>query len=188
MKLPAMKPRERGLALGMLVVAFLIANYLVVWPWAGRVRERAGSLRKLRTEVGYRQEAVEKAPAWKRELEGLTRSRAVSAPQCESQEAWMKHFESLAGKAGVELVDRRSNRREEAKGGNALRVECSLQGGFAPVVRFLAGLQEDPSHPQVEVLQLSPLKAGEDRLRAQLTLNVGLRGASSPPARGGGTR
>lgn len=178
MKLPNLKPRERRLAILTGLVVFVLGNYLLVAPWVGRVRERAAGLRKQRLEKAYRDETIQKADAWRKELAQLNQSREGSSPHVESQEAWMKHFEALAGKGGVQLVDRRSNRRDEAKGGNVLRVECSLQGNFESVVRFLIELHNDSSHPQIESFQLAPLKAGEDRLRGQMGLAVGLKAAS----------
>lgn len=178
MKLPNLKPRERRLALLTGLVVFVLGNYLLVTPWVGRVREQTMASRKQKSEKIYREETIQKADAWRKELAELNQSREGSSPHVGSQEAWMKHFEALAGKGGVQLVDRRSNRRDENKGSNVLRVECSLQGSFESVVRFLIEIQNDPSHPQIESFQLAPLKAGEDRLRGQIGLAVGLKTAS----------
>ncbi len=170
-----LKPREVGLAVATLTIAFLLGNYLVVRPWFEGVREQFRDLRKLRAEVAYRQEVLQRAGGWRQELDRLAQSREVSSPHVASQEAWMKHFEALAGKSGVQLMERRSAKSENRGTGGALRVECSLQGNFESVVKFLVELQNDAAHPRVDLFQVAPLKAGEDRVRVQLTLLVGLK-------------
>ncbi len=175
MKSLRLKPREIRLALATGAVALLLGNYLVVGPWFERIRERVQTLHKLRAELAYRQEVLQRAGEWRRDLNRLTQSRESVSPHVASQEAWMKHFESLAGKSGVQLMDRRSAKSEGRETGGPLRVECSLQGSFESVVKFMVELQNDAAHPQVDLFQLSPIKAGEDRLRVQLTVLVALK-------------
>ena len=176
MKFPRFKPREMRLLALTLAVAFGLLNYLSVLPWCGRIAERNLGLKKSRSEQEYRREALRHVAAWREELARLNAENDPSS-HIGSQEMWMKHFEELAGKSGVELIQRRSVKPEGKAQSDLLRVECSLQGSFETVINFLWSLSSDGSRPRVEACQLSPIKAGEDKLRGQLTLVVALKGA-----------
>jgi hypothetical protein len=173
-----LKTRERRLVVLTVAVAFCLANYLVVTPWWNRLSEEEQGLRKLRSASGFQREAIVHMDEWRRDLSQLTQESQGGAGHVGSQEVWMKHFEELAGKSGVQLVQRRSVQSEEKGKLNQLRVECSFQGNLSAVVRFLWTLTADAAHPQVEVCQLAPTKPGDERLRGQLTLVVGLKPSS----------
>ncbi len=87
----------------------------------------------------------------------------------------MKHFESLAGKSGVQLLERRSAKPQGKGNQDQLHVTCSMQGNLESVVKLMNAVLMDASHPQVESCQLSPLKLGEDKLKGDLKLTVALK-------------
>jgi alkylhydroperoxidase/carboxymuconolactone decarboxylase family protein YurZ len=178
MRWRSLKVREKRLAMMTLAVAFCLVNYLLVAPWWNRLNEQEQALRKLRGEAGFQREAIGHVGQWREELSRLTQEKEGGSGNVGSQEVWMKHFEELAGKSGVQLIQRRSVQSEEKSKANQLRVECSFQGNLSAVVRFLWALAVDAAHPQVEVCQLAPTKPGDDKLRGQLTLVVGLKPSS----------
>lgn len=176
MNLPSLNAREKRLAALTLAVAFLLANHLLVLPWWRANRERARDLGRLRAETRLRSETISRLPVLRREWEAM----APVVPQAGSREMWMKRFESLAAGAGVELLQRGAAASDANGSGEPTRVDCSMQGSFEGIVRFLDALGRDESHPQIESCHLSPVKAGEDRLRGQLALSVTLDGGDHP--------
>ncbi len=172
MKKLHLDPREMKLAALTLAVAFVIINGLLVAPWWRENRERERGLEQLRVEVATREKTIARAGQWRRELSRIPGQSTHASPHAATREMWMKHFESLATDAGVQLLQRAAITPAEKGGMGLMRVECSLQGGFEPVVRFLHALATDESRPQIEACQLSPLKSGEDRLQARLSLAV----------------
>lgn len=174
MKRPSLNPREMRLLVLTLIAVFGVVNYLVVAPWWNWCRGQAHELEKLRNAATYRGEVLKRVGEWKKELSALTQKKETRSLFVESEEGWMKHFEELAGKSKVQLIQRRSVKPEGKNASNALRVECSLQGRFEAMMRFFHLLQTDIAAPQVTACQLSLVKPGEDNLRGQLTLTVNL--------------
>lgn len=175
MKWPNLKPREFRLLVCLLVIAFMLLNYLAVLPWWKKTQEGFRALNKLQAEVAYRNEILERVEEWHHELSMLVQKKESLSPYIASQEMWMKHFESLADQSSVQLIQRRSVQSEEKNNPNQMRVDCSLEGNFESVVKFLHVVLADSSHPQIEACQLSPLKSGENKLRGQVTLVVLLK-------------
>ncbi len=175
MKFSKLKPRELRFLILVGVSLFLFLNYMLVWPQWERVQSQKIKIAQLKSDVQIQNEALRLAPDWKKELAKFSKEREGSSPDVVSQEAWMKHFESIAKKSNVELPQRRASKGESHSSANLIRVECSLQGSLEAVVKFLYALQKDAAHPQVESCQLSPIKAGDEKLRGNLAVIVMLK-------------
>ena len=174
MKQCSLQPREMRLLALTLIAMFGLVNYLVVIPWWNQCRGHARELEKLRNDAAYRSEVLKRVEEWKKEWSAIVKKEETRSLSVESEEMWMKHFEKLADGSGVQLIQRRSVKAEGKNTSNALRVECSMQGRFEAMVRFLHLLQTDGAGPRVNACQFSPQKPGEDNLRGQLTLTVTL--------------
>lgn len=192
-----LKSLDRRLVVLTLAVVFGLANYWAVIPWWNRLREQGKELEKLRSEVNDRREEIWRADERRNELSLLTQENQGGTGHVESPEAWMKHFEELAVKSGVELgtrgssqpkdekdsaaknegepAQRRSSHSKNKNRSNQLEVTCKFQGTLSAVARFLWTLTMDAAHPQVKVCQLAPVKPGDEKLTGKLILVVGLK-------------
>ncbi len=177
MKFSKLKPREIKFLIATGVVAFVIFNVVVIWPQWKSVEGQKAKIHQLKDDIRVQNEVLSRVPAWTSEVAELSKQREVSSPNVTTQEAWMKHFESLAKNGNLELP-RRSPLKPETPGkANILRVDCEFRGSLESVVKFMFALQDDSARPQIEVCQISPVKPGEDMLRGNMIVAVGLKPA-----------
>lgn len=171
MKLPQLKRREVVLLGVTFLVAFLIANGLLLRPWIDAIRLERKDLVKLQNEVVIWKEDMEKVEGRKAELEKLSQNVDLNALHIKSPESWTKYFESVANDTGIRII----STTFKSVQGNQMEAQWSIEGTFESISRFLHRLLADSSRPRVTSCRLRLKEPGKDDLSATLKISVILK-------------
>ncbi len=162
-------------ALGVLLLANLVAAAAVFRPWGGSQEELQRQLAELRRSAGEREKAVERLRALAGAVE---RTRAESdlflerhfLPGQTAYSTVLDELRTVADKSGVKAKDH-SFDLQPIEGSNTLdlmNVTGNYEGSFADLVQFVNAIDRSPRFLTIERLQAAPLQA-------QGTLNINLR-------------
>jgi Tfp pilus assembly protein PilO len=164
-----LRPLERRLAFGVMVVLILALNYVFVWPhfsdW-GRLHDR---MKTARDTLALYQTTVAQKSAAEQQVRQFKTENANVATEDQSID-FLRTIQSQAGASGVGIVNMS---HQTASTNNVFFVEQSQNvnviGTDEQLVDFLYKLGESASMIRVRNLELQP-----DGPRTHLNANVGL--------------
>lgn len=163
------------LALGLLLVANLVAAAAVFRPWGGSAEELQQQLAQLRRDQQQRQMAVNRL----RTLVGTVENTRTEVDRffdryfLDGQTVYstvLAELNGLAEKAGVKAKDHTFN-AEPIEGSDTLEmmtITGYYEGTYADLVMFVNAIDRSPRFLTIDRLQAAPLQT-------QGTLNVNLR-------------
>jgi Tfp pilus assembly protein PilO len=173
-------------ALGLLLLANLVAAAALFRPWGGSPEQLQRQLADLRREVGQRETAVQR-------LRTLTAT--VTETRADADQFFTKYFldrqiaystvlgeiNALADKAGVKARDH-SFSEEPIEGSDTivmLTITGNYEGSYADLVEFVNAIDRSPRFLTIERLQAAPMQA-QGTLSINTRINVFVRGEAPP--------
>lgn len=174
-----LRPLERRLAIGVLVVLLLVLNYVFIWPhfsdW-GNLQRRGETAR---TKLKLYQTAIAQRPVYEAQVKTL--ENGGDAIPIEDQSVnMMRTIQQQAAKSGVSIGN---TSRQMTRTNDAFFVEqiqnIIVSGDDKQLVDFLYQLGNDASAIRVRDLELQP-DAPKQKLNANIRLVASYQKA--PPA------
>jgi Tfp pilus assembly protein PilO len=164
-----LRPLERRLAIGVLVVLFLVLNYVFVWPhfsdWGNLRRRGEDAQRKLKLY----QTAIAQRPAYEAQVKNLESGGDFVALDDQSVNM-MRTVQSQSAQSGVSIVN---TSRQMTRTNDAFFVEqiqnINVLANDRQLVDFLYKLGSGASTIRVRDLELQP-----DAAKQNLTANLRL--------------
>lgn len=175
-----LRPLERRLAIGVLVVLFLVLNYVFIWPhfsdWGNLQNRGADARRKMKLY----QTAIAQRPAYEAQIKKLETAGDVVAIEDQSVNM-MRTIQAQSAQSGVSIVN---TSRQMTRTNDAFFVEqiqnINVLANDKSLVEFLYKLGSGASAIRVRDLELQP-----DVARQNLNANIRLVASyqKAPPAR-----
>ena len=183
--LAQLRPLERRLAIGVLVVLFLVLNYVFIWPhfsdWGNLQRRGADAERKLKLY----QTAIAQRSGYEVQIKKLESGGDV-IPIDDQSVTMMRAIQAQSAQSGVGIVN---TSRQMTRTNDVFFVEqiqnINVLGDDKQLVDFLYKLGNDASAIRVRDLELQP-DAAKQKLNANLRLVASYQknAANSKPATG----
>jgi len=170
------------IALGLLLVANLVAAAAVFRPWGGSAEELQRQLAQLRRDQQQHQAAVERL----RTLVGTVEKTRTEVDRffdhyfLDGQTVYstvLSELNGLAEKAGVKAKDHTFN-AEPIEGSDTLgmmTITGYYEGTYADLVEFVNAIDRSPRFLTIDRLQAAPLQT-QGTLNVNLRMNVFVRG------------
>ncbi|MEI6194657.1 MAG: hypothetical protein WCS42_10035 [Verrucomicrobiota bacterium] len=164
-----LRPLERRLAIGVLVILFLVLNYVFIWPhfsdWGNLRRREDEALRKLKLY----QTAIAQRPAFEAQAKSLESAGEFVALEDQSVNM-MRTIQNQSTQSGVQIVN---TSRQLTRTNDAFFIEqiqnINVLGDDKQLVDFLYKLGSGASTIRVRDLELQP-DAAKLKLSANLRL------------------
>jgi Tfp pilus assembly protein PilO len=164
-----LRPLERRLAIGVLVVVFLVLNYVFVWPhfsdW-GNLRQR---LDTARTKLKLYRTAIAQTPTYETQVNSLQSDGEFVALEDQSVNM-LRTIQQQAGQSGVSIVN---NSRQITRTNDVFFIEqvqnITVLANDEQLVDFLYKLGSGASMIRVRDLELQP-----DNVKQHLNANIRL--------------
>lgn len=164
-----LRPFERRLAIGVLVVVFLVLNYVFIWPhfsdW-GNLHNRRDAAR---TKLKLYQTAIAQTDTYQKQVDSL-QSAGGFVPLVDQAVNMLRTIQQQAGQSGVSIVN---NSRQITRTNDAFFVEqvqnIVVTGDDKQLVDFLYKLGSGASMIRVRDLELQP-----DSPKQHLNANIRL--------------
>jgi Tfp pilus assembly protein PilO len=174
-----LRPLERRIAIGMLVVVILVLNYVYIWPhfydWS-RLRERLDAAQR---EIARDQAAIADLPKYQALVKTFESEGVFVAPEDQSIN-FLRTIQSQSSASGVSTV----NMSRSVTQTNGFFVELSqninVNGDDKALVDFLYKLGSSASMIRVRDLELQP-DGTHLRLNASIQLIASYQ-KNAPPA------
>jgi Tfp pilus assembly protein PilO len=150
-----LRPLERRIAIGMLVVVILVLNYVYIWPhfydW-GQLRQRLDAAQK---EIARDQAAIAELPKYQHLVKAFESEGVFVAPEDQSIN-FLRTIQSQSAASGVSIL----NMSRQSTQTNEFFVEqsqnISVNGDDKALVDFLYKLGSSASMIRVRDLELQP--------------------------------
>ena len=169
-----LKPQERRLVIGALVVGFILVNVWFVWPHFGDWAKNSRRAEDAEVAVTRYQKEVNNIPKYKALIKELEKDGSVSIAAAEQAIQFQKTIQEIANRSGVSInrYDPANPRRGTVTGNNnsnsqtnAFFEESGLlvqmqQVEEKDLVLFLYNLGSGNSNIRVKELELSPHNTG----------------------------
>jgi hypothetical protein len=169
-----LKPQERRLVIGALVVGFILVNVWFVWPHFGDWAKNSRKAEDAELAVTRYQKEVNNIPRYKTLIKELEKGGSVSIAAAEQAIQFQKTIQEIANRSGVSInrYDPANPRRGTVTGNNnsnsqtnAFFEESGLlvqmqQVEEKDLVLFLYNLGSGNSNIRVKELELSPHNTG----------------------------
>jgi type II secretory pathway component PulM len=164
-----LRPLERRLAIGVLVILFLVLNYVFIWPhfsdWGNLRRRGDDAQRKLKLY----QTAIAQRPAYEAQVKSLQSAGGV-VPLDDQSVSMMRAIQSQSAQSGVSIAN---TSRQMTKTNDAFFVEqiqnINVVADDKQLVDFLYKLGDDASMIRVRDLELQP-DAAKQKLNGNIRL------------------
>lgn len=175
-----LRPLERRLAIGVLVVLFLVLNYVFIWPhfsdW-GNLQNRGEDARR---KLKLYQTAIAQRPAYEAQIKKLETAGDVVALEDQSVNM-MRNIQAQSAQSRVSIVN---TSRQMTRTNDAFFVEqiqnITVLADDKALVDFLYKLGSGASAIRVRDLELQP-DAAKQNLNANIRLVASFQKA--PPVR-----
>lgn len=176
-----LRPMERRLAIGVMVILFLVLNYVFIWPhfsdWGNLTRRGENAQRKLKLY----QTAIAQRPAYEAQVKTLESAGDV-VPLEDQSVNMMRAIQAQSAQSGVSIIN---TSRQMTRTNDAFFVEqiqnINVQADDQSLVDFLYKLGSGASMIRVRDLELQP-DAAKHHLNANLRLVASYQ--KSAPAAG----
>lgn len=164
-----LRPMERRLAVGVIVVLLLVANYVVIWPHFGDWASLDAKINQARQSLKNYQDTIAQAPLYEQKLKKFQNEGEFVAQEDQAVD-FMQAIQRQAINNGVTLVNLPPSVIHTNDAFYVERVEnLSVRATDAELVNFLYQLGNDPAMIRVWSLELHP-----DAPRQRLEAGVGL--------------
>jgi hypothetical protein len=164
-----LRPMERRLAVGVIVVLLLVANYVVIWPHFGDWGKLDFQIDQAHQKLNNYNSAIAQAPAYEQKLKKFQNEGAYVAKEDQAVN-FMRAIQDQAGRTGVSIVNVPPSVMHTNDAFYVERVETiSVRATDDQLVSFLYQLGNDPAMIRVWNLELHP-----DGQRQRLEAGVGL--------------
>ncbi|HMP84961.1 MAG TPA: hypothetical protein PKA41_19900 [Verrucomicrobiota bacterium] len=181
--LSRLSPTERRFVVGVTVVAFVVLNFIFVWPHFGdRVRYKS-RLDRARSTIERYEKEISQRPKYEGQIRALEQHEGASVPQEDQSIDFLRTIQSQAGLTGVNVL----NYGRQTTVSNQFFIERSqaitTQSGEKELVGFLYNLGTGNSMIRVRGLSIRRDPSGT-QLSANITLAASYQ-KKTPPARTG---
>jgi Tfp pilus assembly protein PilO len=164
-----LRPLERRLAVGVLVILIVVLNWVFVWPhfsdW-GKLRQRGDDARR---KLNLYQAAIAQTPTYEAQVKGL-QSKGEFVPPMDMSINMLRTIQSQSAQSGVGIIN---TSRQMTRTNDAFFVEqfqnITVLGDDKQLVDFLYKLGSDASMIRVRDLELQP-DAAKQHLNANIQL------------------
>lgn len=164
-----LRPMERRLAVGVIVVLVLVANYVVIWPHFGDWGRLDVHINQARQKLNNYKNAIARAPLVGQKLKKFQTEGEFVAPEDQGVD-FMRTIERQANSTGVMMVNVPPSVMHTNDAFYVERVEnMSVRATDEQLVNFLYQLGNDPAMIRVWSLELHP-----DGPHQRLEAGVGL--------------
>ncbi|HEV2454513.1 MAG TPA: hypothetical protein VGY98_09635 [Verrucomicrobiae bacterium] len=164
-----LRPMERRLAVGVIVVLLLVANYVVIWPHFGDWGKLDGQINGARQKLNNYKNAIAQTPLFEQKLKKFQNEGEFVAADDQAVN-FMRTIQSRAIDTGVSLVNVPPSVMHTNDAFYVERVEnISVKATDEQLVNFLYQLGNDPAMIRVWDLELHP-----DGPRQRLEAGIGL--------------
>lgn len=164
-----LRPMERRLAVGVIVVLLLVANYVVIWPHFGEWGDLNGKINQAQQKRKDYQNAIAQTPLYEQKLKKFQNEGEYVAAEDQAVN-FMLTIQEQARKTGVMIINVPPSVMHTNDAFYVERVEnISVEATDAQLVDFLYQLGNDPAMIRVWDLDLHP-----DPPRQRLEAGVGL--------------
>jgi len=165
-----LRPMERRLAVGVIVVILLVANYWYIWPHFSDWGNAENKTRQAQQTLKMYQDTIAQKAAYERQLKEFESSGgSVVAPEDESVDL-LRTVQRQSADTGVSVV---SSARSITHTNSIFFIEqvqnIDAVATDAQLVKFLYQLANDPAMIRVRDLELQP-----DGARQHLNANIQL--------------
>ena len=151
-----LRPMERRLAVGVIVVLILVLNYVEIWPHFSDWGNAENKTRQAEQTLKQYQDAIAQIPNYQRLLKKFESQGAVVAPE-DQQVDMMRTVQEQSAATGAAIV---STARSMTHTNNVFFVEqvqtINVVATDDQLVNFLYGLGNDPAMIRVRDLELQP--------------------------------
>lgn len=164
-----LRPMERRLAVGVIVVLLLVANYVVIWPHFGDWGKLDVQIAQANQKLSNYRNAIAQAPLYQQKLMKFQNEGEYVANEDQAVN-FMRAIQDQAGRTGVSIVNVPPSVMHTNDAYYVERVETiSVLATDDQLVNFLYQLGNDPAMIRVWNLALHP-----DGPRQRLEAGVGL--------------
>jgi len=164
-----LRPMERRLAVGVMVVVILVLNYIEIWPHFSDWGNAENKTRQAQQTLKLYQDAIAQTPTYERLLKKFESQGAVVAPEDQAVDL-MRTVSLESAQTGASIVNAS---RSMTHTNNVFFVEqlqtISVIATDEQLVNFLYNLGNDPAMIRVRDLELQP-DGARQHLDAQVQL------------------
>lgn len=154
--LEQLRPMERRLAVGVLVVVILVVNYVEIWPHFSDWGSAENKTRQAQQTLKQYQDAIAQIPNYQRQLKKFESQGAMVAPEKQAVDM-MRTVSEQSAATGTAIV---SAARSMTHTNNVFFVEqvqtINVVATDDQLVNFLYDLGNDPAMIRVRDLELQP--------------------------------
>jgi hypothetical protein len=164
-----LRPMERRLAVGVIVVLLLVANYVVIWPHFGEWGDLDNKINQAQQKFKNYQGAIAQTPLFEQKLKKFQSEGEFVAAEDQAVD-FMRTIQHQANNTGVSIINVPPSVMHTNDAFYVERVEnISVEATDGQLVNFLYQLGNDPAMIRVWDLELHP-----DPQRQRLDAGVGL--------------
>ena len=164
-----LRPMERRLAVGVMVVVILVLNYIEIWPHFSDWGNAETKTHQAEQTLKIYKDAITQTPTYQRMLKKFESQGAVVAPEDQAVDL-MRTVSMQSGETGASIVNAS---RSMTHTNNVFFVEqvqtISVVATDEQLVNFLYNLGNDPAMIRVRDLELQP-DGARQHLNAQIQL------------------
>lgn len=176
-----LRPMERRLAVGVLVLLLLVLNFVYIWPRLSDWGKWSARMTSARQKLDLYQKAVAQTDAYAATVKNLESDGAFIAQEDQAVNL-MRAVQSQSSQSGVGIV---STARSVTRTNDAFFIEqiqnLSVIGTDQQIVDFLYKLGSSASMIRVRDLEMQPDNA-KQRLNANIQLVASYQKNPNPPA------
>ena len=178
-----LRPLERRLAIGVLVVLFLVLNYVFIWPHFSDWGNLKGRGEDARRKLKLYQTTIAQRPAYEAQEKSLGEAGEVVAIEDQAVNM-LRAIQQQSAQSGVSIIN---PGRPIMRTNDAFFVEqiqnINVLGDDKQLVDFLYKLGNDASAIRVRDLELQP-DAAKQKLSANIRLVASYQKSASAGAKG----
>jgi len=176
-----LRPLERRLAVGVVVIFILVLNYVFIWPHRSDWSNLKSRLAAAQTELARDQAGIADLPKYQRLVKGFENQGDFVAPEDQSIN-FLRTIQSQAAASSVAIA---GMSRQASRTNDAFFVEqiqnINITGTDAQLVDFLYKLGSSASMIRVRDLELQP-DSTRQKLNAGITLVASYQKNAPAPA------
>ena len=164
-----LRPMERRLAVGVIVVLLLVANYVFIWPYFGEWGNLDRQIQQAHQTLKAYQDTIAQAPLYEQKLKTFENESEFVAPE-DTAVNFMRTIQTRSINTGVSILNAPPSIMHTNDAFYVERVETiSVTATDEQLVNFLYQLGNDPAMIRVRDLELQP-DGARQRLNASIQL------------------
>jgi Tfp pilus assembly protein PilO len=168
----ALKPRERNLLVGTIILVLAGLTYLLAAPLWRRWQSLDSQLLAQKKELEGMKAHVSRAPQWQQEYNKLRETLGQGEQVFSQTSDVLRKIEEVGASAGILISSRRPMLPVDKGVYRELPVQCSFEATTEALVKFLYGLQTSSGFVNVEQLQIYPRPDNPNLLRCDIQIRA----------------